>query len=255
MNPAVYVPLATTPWPWKTWGSAGPSEDPWGVTVIEGGAEMDEFSKSALLSLAPPSCIWMRLCAREALSVQFRRCRSSSRMANKVLSGVDAGSASDRDTVQRRPDCPDLPGHVAGRAQCKCFLHAGPDGPRELPAGIFPPATTASSARHEERPRPAGGAGAYRPQYERLCELRSTTASSPACRWDGDCQARLHRRHSVADRTLPGRAAHAGHQRTPLTTRLQLAFRLKQFLTLKRELLNETFLHCRCQGLPSWPSS
>ncbi|HWT83424.1 MAG TPA: hypothetical protein VN648_32030, partial [Candidatus Methylomirabilis sp.] len=33
-------------------GLLGPQEDPWGVTVVEGGAEMDEFSKSALLSLA-----------------------------------------------------------------------------------------------------------------------------------------------------------------------------------------------------------
>ena len=32
-------------------GLLGPKEDQWGVTVIEGGAEMDEFSKSALLSL------------------------------------------------------------------------------------------------------------------------------------------------------------------------------------------------------------
>ena len=31
-----------------SWAS---TEDPWGITVIEGGAEMDEYPKAALLSL------------------------------------------------------------------------------------------------------------------------------------------------------------------------------------------------------------
>ena len=32
-------------------GLAGPADDPWGMAVIEGGAEMDEYPKAALLSL------------------------------------------------------------------------------------------------------------------------------------------------------------------------------------------------------------
>ena len=32
-------------------GLLGPKEDPWGLVIVEGGAEMDEYPKAALLAL------------------------------------------------------------------------------------------------------------------------------------------------------------------------------------------------------------
>ena len=80
-------------------GLLGSEDDPWGVAVIEGGAEMDEFSKSALLSVIA-SILYLDAVVRrrEALSGErFPPLQIFFEEANKVLSGVDIGAASDRD--------------------------------------------------------------------------------------------------------------------------------------------------------------
>jgi hypothetical protein len=69
------------------------------VAVIEGGAEMDEFSKSALLSVIA-SILYLDAVVRrrEALGGErFPPLQIFFEEANKVLSGVDIGAASDRD--------------------------------------------------------------------------------------------------------------------------------------------------------------
>ena len=78
-------------------GLLGPDDDRWGVTVIEGGAEMDEFSKASLLALAS------RILYKDAV-VRRRESLSGRRFppmqiffeeANKILTGVDIGVTSD----------------------------------------------------------------------------------------------------------------------------------------------------------------
>ncbi|NCP86782.1 MAG: hypothetical protein CO094_08900 [Anaerolineae bacterium CG_4_9_14_3_um_filter_57_17] len=78
-------------------GLLGPEDDQWGVTVVEGGAEMDEFAKSALLSLM---AVILYLDAivrrRESLAGEkFPPMQIFFEEANKVLSGVGGGAASD----------------------------------------------------------------------------------------------------------------------------------------------------------------
>ncbi len=80
-------------------GLLGPENDRWGVTVIEGGSEMDEFAKSALLSLMAV-IIYLDAVVRrrESLSGKyFPPLQIFFEEANKVLSGVGGSAASDSD--------------------------------------------------------------------------------------------------------------------------------------------------------------
>lgn len=120
-------------------GLLGPRDDQWGVTVIEGGAEMDEFSKSALLSVIA-SILYLDAVVRrrEALGGErFPPMQIFFEEANKVLSGVDLGAASDRDAW-------------AGNQTAQIFLNMWRDGRKygiylhvlaqtvsELPQGIL----------------------------------------------------------------------------------------------------------------------
>jgi hypothetical protein len=120
-------------------GLLGPSEDPWGVTVIEGGAEMDEFSKSALLSLAA-SILYLDAVVRrrETLSgAKFPPMQIAFEEANKVLSGVDAGSASDRDSSSADQTAQIFLDMWRDGRKYKCFLHVLAQTVSELPAGIL----------------------------------------------------------------------------------------------------------------------
>jgi len=78
-------------------GLLGSMEDPWGISVIEGGAEMDEYPKAALLSLLG-SILYSDAVARrrETLSGQrFPPMQIFFEEANKGLTGVSGGAASD----------------------------------------------------------------------------------------------------------------------------------------------------------------
>jgi len=80
-------------------GLLGNPEDRWGITVIEGGAEMDEYPKAALLSLLS-SILYFDAVARrrEALDGYraFPKMQIFFEEANKVLTGVSGGAASDQ---------------------------------------------------------------------------------------------------------------------------------------------------------------
>jgi len=76
-------------------GLLGPQDDPWGVTVVEGGAEMDEFAKSALFSLLAAVVYGDAVVRRrETLAgVRFPPLQIFFEEANKVLSGVSSSSS------------------------------------------------------------------------------------------------------------------------------------------------------------------
>jgi hypothetical protein len=78
-------------------GLLGPESDPWGVAVIEGGADMDEFSKAALFSLLA-NVLYADAIARRRESLAGKKFPIMDiffEEANKVLSGVASGAASD----------------------------------------------------------------------------------------------------------------------------------------------------------------
>ena len=80
-------------------GLLGPDHDPWGVAVIEGGAEMDEFSKAALFSLLA-NVLYADAVVRRRESLAGKKFPIMDiffEEANKVLSGVASGAASDND--------------------------------------------------------------------------------------------------------------------------------------------------------------
>jgi len=120
-------------------GLLGPETDPWGVTVIEGGAEMDEFSKSALLSLAA-SILYLDSVVRrrEALSgAKFPPMQIFFEEANKVLSGVDTGATSDQEHGSVDQTAQIFLDMWRDGRKYQCFLHVLAQTVSELPAGIL----------------------------------------------------------------------------------------------------------------------
>jgi hypothetical protein len=82
-------------------GLLGPANDPWGVTVIEGGAEMDEYAKAALFSLLD-TILYLDSVKRrrEALDGRhFPPMQIFFEEANKIISGVSGGAASDQSST------------------------------------------------------------------------------------------------------------------------------------------------------------
>ncbi len=121
-------------------GLMGSPADPWGITVIEGGAEMDEYSKAALLSLLA-SILYSDAVARrrEALSgKRFPPMQIFFEEANKVLTGVSGGAASDQGSA----DSGNAVSHLFqtmwrdGR-KYNIFLHLLAQTVSELPSGIL----------------------------------------------------------------------------------------------------------------------
>ncbi len=120
-------------------GLLGSKDDPWGVAVIEGGAEMDEFSKSALLSLIA-SILYMDAVVRrrEALSgVRFPPMQIFFEEANKVLSGVDIGAASDSDVKGGNQTAQIFLNMWRDGRKYQVFLHVLAQTISELPVGIL----------------------------------------------------------------------------------------------------------------------
>ncbi len=78
-------------------GLLGPKDDPWGMVVVEGGAEMsDEFAKSAILSLLASVLYYDAVSRRrESLSgIKFPPMQIFFEEANKILAGVSSGGAA-----------------------------------------------------------------------------------------------------------------------------------------------------------------
>ena len=120
-------------------GLLGPRNDQWGVTVIEGGAEMDEFSKSALLSMIA-SILYLDAVVRrrEALGGErFPPLQIFFEEANKVLSGVDIGAASDRDAHGGNQTAQIFLNMWRDGRKYDIFLHVLAQTVSELPQGIL----------------------------------------------------------------------------------------------------------------------
>ena len=107
-----------------------PADIPGASRSFEGGAEMDEYSKAALLSLLA-SILYSDAVARrrEALSGKhFPPMQIFFEEANKVLTGVSGGAASDQGSGEcGQPGQPSLSNHVAGWPQVQHL--PAPDGP------------------------------------------------------------------------------------------------------------------------------
>jgi hypothetical protein len=127
--------------PKRHWVEDGPAEDPWGISVIEGGAEMDEYPKAALLSLLA-SILYSDAVARrrEALNrgVRFPPMQIFFEEANKVLTGVSGGAAADQGAGEGGSSVSHLfqamwrDGRKYG-----IFLHLLAQTVSELPSGIL----------------------------------------------------------------------------------------------------------------------
>lgn len=80
-------------------GLLGPEEEErWGITIIEGGAEMDEYAKAALFSLLD-SILYLDAVKRRRESLDgrsFPPMQIFFEEANKIISGVSGGAASDQ---------------------------------------------------------------------------------------------------------------------------------------------------------------
>ncbi|MDD5369146.1 MAG: serine-rich protein [Anaerolineaceae bacterium] len=89
---------STTSLPVEDLGLMGPNHDPWGLMVIEGGAEMDEYPKAALLSLLASILYFDGVVRRrEALAgIHFPPMQIFFEEANKVLTGVSGSAAADQ---------------------------------------------------------------------------------------------------------------------------------------------------------------
>lgn len=122
-------------------GLLGSPEDPWGITVIEGGSEMDEYPKAALLSLLSSILYFDAVARRREALDGYRRFPTMQiffEEANKVLTGVSGGAASD----QGSGDNSNAVSHIFqtmwrdGR-KYGVFLHLLAQTVSELPSGIL----------------------------------------------------------------------------------------------------------------------
>ena len=122
-------------------GLLGAPDDPWGITVIEGGSEMDEYPKAALLSLLSSILYFDAVARRREALDGFRRFPTMQiffEEANKVLTGVSGGAASD----QGASDGSNAVSHIFqtmwrdGR-KYGVFLHLLAQTVSELPSGIL----------------------------------------------------------------------------------------------------------------------
>jgi hypothetical protein len=121
-------------------GLLGSPEDPWGISVIEGGAEMDEYPKAALLALLA-SILYSDAVARrrEALnrSVRFPPMQIFFEEANKVLTGVSGGAASDQGGGEGSPVNHLFQAMWRDGRKYGIFLHLLAQTASELPPGIL----------------------------------------------------------------------------------------------------------------------
>ncbi len=121
-------------------GLVGCAQDPWGITVIEGGADMDEYSKAALLALLA-SIFYADAVARRRETLagrHFPPMQIFFEEANKVLTGVSGGAASDHGAADSSDAVSQLfqtmwrDGRKYG-----VFLHLLAQTVSEIPAGIL----------------------------------------------------------------------------------------------------------------------
>jgi len=120
-------------------GLNGPVDDPWGVTVIEGGAELDEFTKAALLAQLA-SILYLDAVVRRRESLSGRRFPPMQiffEEANKVLTGVDVGGATSDNAGQGNQTTQIFLDMWRDGRKYRVFLHLIAQTVSELPAGIL----------------------------------------------------------------------------------------------------------------------
>jgi len=121
-------------------GLAGSSSDPWGMAVIEGGAEMDEYPKAALLSLLATILYFDAVSRRrESLAgTRFPPLQIFFEEANKILSGVSGGAASDSSSKDGANSVSSiLQAMWRDGRKYRIFLHLLGQTVSELPEGIL----------------------------------------------------------------------------------------------------------------------
>ena len=120
-------------------GLAEGASDPWGMAVIEGGAVMDEFSKSALLSLIATILYEDAVVRRrESLSgVRFPPLQIYFEEANKILTGVETGASSDSDSRGGNQTAQIFLNMWRDGRKYQIFLHVLAQTVSELPRGIL----------------------------------------------------------------------------------------------------------------------
>ncbi len=122
-------------------GLMGNPEHPWGITVIEGGAEMDEYPKAALLSLLA-SILYYDAVARRRESLNgsrpFPPLQIFFEEANKVLTGVSGGAPSDQGSTEGGSQVSHIfQGMWRDGRKYGIFLHLLAQTVSELPSGIL----------------------------------------------------------------------------------------------------------------------
>jgi hypothetical protein len=121
-------------------GLLGSPESPWGITVIEGGSEMDEYPKAALLSLLA-SILYFDAVARrrEALDGihHFPPMQIFFEEANKVLTGVSSGAASDQNSGESNGVSHIFQSMWRDGRKYSVYLHLLAQTVSELPTGIL----------------------------------------------------------------------------------------------------------------------
>lgn len=121
-------------------GLLGPADDPWGLVIVEGGAEMDEYPKAALLALLSSVLYFDSVVRRrESLAgAKFPPMQIFFEEANKVLTGV-SGAAADQNTSSSQTEQVSEVFQTFWRdgRKYKIFLHLLAQTVSALPAGIL----------------------------------------------------------------------------------------------------------------------
>ncbi|MGA2110593.1 MAG: serine-rich protein [Anaerolineales bacterium] len=127
--------------PIENLGLLGGEDDPWGVVVIEGGAEMDEYPKAALLALLA-SVLYFDAVARRRESLAGRRFPPMQvffEEAAKVLRGVSGAASTDNGPAltASQPVAEIFQTMWREGRKYDIFLHVITQTVSELPAGIL----------------------------------------------------------------------------------------------------------------------
>jgi hypothetical protein len=121
-------------------GLLGPADDPWGLVIVEGGAEMDEYPKAALLALLSSILYFDSVVRRrESLAgAKFPPMQIFFEEANKVLTGV-SGAAADQNISASQGEQVSEVFQTFWRdgRKYKIFLHLLAQTVSALPAGIL----------------------------------------------------------------------------------------------------------------------
>ena len=121
-------------------GLLGPAEDPWGLVIVEGGAELDEYPKAALLALLASVLYFDSVVRRrESLAgAMFPPMQIFFEEANKVLTGV-SGAAADQNASGNQTEQVSEVFQTFWRdgRKYKIFLHLIAQTVSALPAGIL----------------------------------------------------------------------------------------------------------------------